>query len=147
MGRPAIDVTDEHIRQIEKLAGYGMTEASIAWIIGMCPKTFYAKKQADERVGTALEKGKADAEDKIGEALYTKAINGDLGAIVWWEKTRANRYERSRQEITGKDGGPIQQEAVESPRQYIERELARLALRQESGSHPPKANGRPVRGT
>src|SRR3990167_419381 len=99
-GRPPIEVTPDHLRQIEVLAGYGMTEASIAWVIGMCPDTFRVKKSKDERIPRALEKGKAGAETKIGEALYTKAINGDLGAIVWWEKTRANRYERSRHELT-----------------------------------------------
>lgn len=146
-GRPPIEVTDEHIVQIAKLAGYGMTEASIAWVIGMCPDTFRIKKGQDDRIARALEKGKSDAEDRIGKALYEKAIAGDLGAIVWWEKTRANRYERSRQEITGKDGGPIEQAQVESPREYINRELARLGARQRAAKDTPKPNGRPVRST
>ena len=138
MGRLPIEVTDDHILQIGKLAGYGMTEASIAWVIGMCPKTFSTKKKDDERIATALEKGKSDAETLIGEALYQKAIKGDLGAIVWWEKTRANRYERSRQEHTGKDGGPIETKDAQDPIDYLTGELTRLASARHPKATAPK---------
>jgi hypothetical protein len=139
-GRPPIQVSDKDCRTIAKLAGYGMTEASIAHILGMHPNTFARKKQDDERIVVALEKGKSDAEQRVGKALYTKAINGDLGAIVWWEKTRADRYERQRQEHTGKDGGPIETKAAADPVDYIAGELARLAAAGGTPTH--SGNGR-----
>ena len=143
-GRPPIEVTDKQIVLIGKLAGYGMTEAAIAHCIGMSPKTFYTKKGNDPRIPTALENGKALAEQQIGQALYVKAIGGDLGSIIWWEKTRAGRYERSRQEFTGKDGAPIQHETLggATATQYLDRELARLAALGAPEGATPKPNGR-----
>jgi hypothetical protein len=79
---------------MEMLAGLGLTEASIARIIGMAPRTLRDKKQEDA-VAAALEKGKAKAEQQVAKALFTKAKGGDLGAIVWWEKTRAGRTDRT----------------------------------------------------
>ena len=139
-GRPPLEVTDEQCRLVGKLAGYGLTEASIAHCLGMHPNTFARHKVSDERIAVALEKGKSSAEKWIGKVLYRKALTGDLGAIVWWEKTRANRYERSRQELTGKDGGPIVQEvtATESPRERILGELDRLAARVQAPGAPQK---------
>ena len=58
----------------------------------MGASTFREKKQ-QARVSSALEKGKAVAERQIGEALFTLAKGGNLGAIIWWEKTRAGRKE------------------------------------------------------
>lgn len=94
MARPRIELTDDHIRQIESLAGYGLTEAAIARVLGMSHDTFTRRKQDHERVLRALEKGKAYAESIVGQALYIKAKSGDLGAIIWWEKTRAGRHEK-----------------------------------------------------
>lgn len=89
------------LEQIERLAGYGMTEAAIAHILGVAPKTFARRKDAEPAILSALEKGQALAQCKVGEALYNKAIGGDLGAIVWWEKTRAGRAEKTEVKHTG----------------------------------------------
>ena len=97
MGRKPITVTAAHITQIEKMAGYGMTEASIAHIIGMDPSTLRVKKGTDTRIASALERGKAKAEQQVGKALYLAALDpkhkGQLTAIIWLEKTRAGRIE------------------------------------------------------
>jgi IS30 family transposase len=94
-GRPRIELTDEHIGQIERMAGYGLTEAAIARILGIHPNTFTQRKKDTERVAVALERGKALAESVIGEALYVKAKGGDVAAIKWWEMTRAGRHEKA----------------------------------------------------
>ncbi len=92
MPRPRKDITDAQLKEIETLAGYGLTNAQIANVLGMAPRTFRDKKQ-ETRVSAALLKGKAVAERQIGEALFTLAKGGNLGAIIWWEKTRAGRKE------------------------------------------------------
>ena len=139
MARPKKTLTDDHIGQIEALSGYGLTEAAIAHIMAMHPNTFRARKEDDERVSVALEKGKAIAEGQVGKALYVKAIGGDLGAICWWEKTRAGRKEVSRQEHTGADGQPIKTEHAESPRGRLFDELDRIADRQTKTKATRKA--------
>ena len=97
MGRRKLAVTDDHIVQLEKLAGYGLTMAAMAHIIGMAPTTMAARMREDQRIGEALERGKALAEQRIGQALYNVALDpshrGQMTAIIWWEKTRAGRIE------------------------------------------------------
>lgn len=119
MARPKIEITEDNLRQIEVLAGYGMTEAAIANVLGISERTFRTNKNTEEVVLAALEKGKAKAASIIGQALFEKAKKGDLGAIVWWEKTRAGRTERVRTEITGADGQPIQTEVTEKVQFYM----------------------------
>lgn len=123
MGRPRKIITDEHLRQIEALAGYGLTEAAIATVLDMDPATFRRKKADEARVMRALEKGKRVAESVIGQALYVKAKSGDLGAIVWWEKTRADRRETVKQEVIAE----VRQVNVVELRERIAERLARLA--------------------
>jgi len=96
MGRPK-KITGQHIAQIEKLAGLGLTQASIAAVIGCAPSTLRSYKGQDgSDVSGALERGKAVAEAAVGEALYTKAVGGCIQSIRWWEMTRANRSEKSQ---------------------------------------------------
>lgn len=99
-GRPPIEITDQMIRQIEVLAGYGLTEAAIAHVIGVDPRTFRRRKEDEERVLSALEKGKAVAEGVIGKALFQRAQAGDMTAVIWWERTRAGRREPKEADTT-----------------------------------------------
>jgi hypothetical protein len=103
IGRPPIQITDDQLEQIERLSGYGLTEAQIAAVLSMHPNTLRAKKHA-ERVSVALEAGKAKAQGIVGQALFTRAKGGDISAIRWWEMTRAGRTEASRTEHTGAGG-------------------------------------------
>lgn len=93
-GRPPIVFTPYQLRQMETLAGYGLTQASIAAVIGVNPETLTNKKQTVPEVSQALARGKAVAEAAVGQALYTKAKKGDIKAITWWEMTRAGRSSR-----------------------------------------------------
>ena len=106
MGRPRKQLSDEQIVEIERLAGLGLNEAKIAYVMGMHPDTFRKRKGEHEIVLRAIEDGKAKAENQIATALFNKAATGDLGAIVWWEKTRADRRETVKQEVSSPDGGP-----------------------------------------
>lgn len=99
-GRPPKEITDDHLRQIEALAGYGLTEAAIAHVIGLSPATFRRKKN-EARVMSALQKGKALAEATVSKALFERAKEGDLTAIIWWEKTRAGRTDKHAIEHSG----------------------------------------------
>lgn len=103
-GRPPIVIGPQELSQMEALAGYGLTEAAIAAVLGMTSRTLREKKHAEE-VSSALARGKAKAEGRVGKALYERAIAGDIQAIRWWETTRAGRSDK--QEITGRDGAPL----------------------------------------
>ena len=141
-GRPKKTISPSQLPEIERMAGLGLSEQKIAVILGLSVPTFIARKQDDPRIGLAIEKGRADAEEKIGQTLYDKALGGDLGSIVWWEKTRAGRFERRREEHTGKDGGPITTKADTDDSGELLSRLDRLATR--SGAAPDRggSNGK-----
>lgn len=108
MSPPRFKITADHVRLIETAAGYGLTEAAIARLVGCSPRSFYTKKGLRADVVAALERGKALAGLNVGKALYTRAIGGEVPAIIWWEKTRQNRADTVRKEHTGKDGAPLE---------------------------------------
>lgn len=102
MARPPIELTDDQVRQIEVLAGYGLTLKAIAAVVGIHPQTL-KKKREEERVRLALERGLAVAESVVGQALYVKAKSGDVSAIKWWEQTRSGRSEKVINENVQRD--------------------------------------------
>lgn len=93
MARPPIEITDEHIRQAEILAGYGLTQNQIADVLGIARRTF-ARKKDEPRVLAALEKGQAKAQMNMAKSIYERGTSGDMTAAIWWEKTRAGRHEK-----------------------------------------------------
>lgn len=94
MARTARVLSADELQTASRCAGYGLTNTAIAHILDIAPRTFERLLHDSPLVLAALEKGRADAEHMVSQALYTKALKGDLGAIVWWEKTRAGRHER-----------------------------------------------------
>jgi len=134
-GRPAKVITADHIRQIEVLAGYGLTEAAIAAVLDMAPSTFREKKQA-ALISGALARGRARAESEIGEALFNCARRGDSWAVMWWEKTRANRSDRVINEHVGEGGGPLE---VQVTRRIVQAPASNRIRQHANGNG---ANGR-----
>ena len=100
MARPRKDFTAQDIGQIETLAGYGLTLAQIAAVVGISESEFRTRRN-EPLVSSALQSGQAKAQGVVGKALYLKAKEGDIAAIRWWEMTRAGR--RATQPV-GDDG-------------------------------------------
>lgn len=99
-GRPFRQITPDHLRQIEILAGYGLTDLAIANVIGIGKMTLLRRKKGDALVAEAIARGKAKAEGVVGKALFRKAKSGDVAAIKWWEMTRAGRSEKATTETS-----------------------------------------------
>ena len=60
------------------------------------PSRARAKRKRDSAdFAEAILRGKAKSCATISNVLYEKARGGDLGAIVWWEKTRRGLSDRS----------------------------------------------------
>ena len=95
MGRPAFEITDDVLRQVEILAGYGLTIPQIAAVLGIAEQTLGAKRLKTAVKG-ALEAGRAKAEARVGKSLFERAVEGDVAAIRWWEMTRAKRSAEAR---------------------------------------------------
>ena len=74
--------------------------------------TFRDHKQRDDRITTALERGRAEAEQRISKSLFEVAMDtkhkGQVTACIWLEKTRFGRVEPKA------DSGANAQEASEA---------------------------------
>jgi hypothetical protein len=115
MARPKIAITDDQLRQVELMAGWGMSQAQIAHILKVSPDTWTRRKRDSAAVAAAYERGKAVAESRVAERLFSRAaVDGDVSAIRYWENTRTGRTETSvqKRETSGPNGGPIQHAIV-----------------------------------
>jgi hypothetical protein len=97
MARPKIEID---ISRVEQLAAQGLTQAEICLCIGISESLLYKTKAENTVFGEAIKRGKAKAASEISNVLYLKARDGDLGAIVWYEKTRRGLSDRIQQDIT-----------------------------------------------
>jgi hypothetical protein len=101
------------------MAGYGVSEADIARVVGIDPKTL-RRHYRDE-----LSTGHIKAAAKVAESLFRKATTDgpqSVTAAIFWLKTRVGWKETTAHEIAGRDGGPIE------TREVTDRELAKSIL-------------------
>lgn len=98
MARPRIEID---ISRVEELAAQGLTQAEICLCLGIGETTLYARKKESEVFEEAIKSGRAKAASEISNVLYQMARKGDLGAIVWYEKTRRGLTDKVQQEQTG----------------------------------------------
>jgi hypothetical protein len=92
--------TPETRKQVETLAGYGLTVEQIGHVLG-CSHDTVKRHYASE-----LERGQAVAVAKVAQTAFQMATSGDEPAMtMFWLKTRA-RW-REVHEIAGEGGGPI----------------------------------------
>lgn len=58
--------------------------------------------------------GKAQASAAVAKTLFNKATVGqDTTAMIWWTKSQMKWSETVRQELTGKDGAPLEFTKIE----------------------------------
>ena len=104
MARPRIELD---ISKIEELAAQGLTQTEICLVLGIGENTLLRRKAESEVLADAIKRGKAKAASAISNVLYWKAMEGDLGAIVWYEKTRRGLSDKQTIEHSGPKGGAI----------------------------------------
>lgn len=91
MGRKKIEID---LEEVEKLAGYGLDHDDIALSLGISISTFKRRKSDNELFELAIKRGKAKAKRTVTSKLMEKIEAGDLGAIIWYEKTRLGFSEK-----------------------------------------------------
>ena len=85
MGRKKIEID---FTEAERLAGLGLSQAEIALSLGISEDTLARRKADSADFAEAIKKGQTSAKAEIGNKLFELAKAGDLGAIIWIEKTR-----------------------------------------------------------
>jgi hypothetical protein len=90
-GRPSHQPTGAMRKQVETLAAYGIPEWDISRVVGIDPKTL-RKYYADE-----LDLGETKANAQVAGFLFAACRAGNVGAQIFWLKTRA-RWREYRDE-------------------------------------------------
>ena len=84
----------EELARIEALAGSGMTQEEICLALGVGQDAYYDRKREIPEISQAIKSGKTKAHAMVHSALMAKVRSGDLGAIVWYEKSRRGMTDR-----------------------------------------------------
>ena len=100
-GRPRHLVLATTQNEVYELSKVGTRHEDIATLIGVSHDTLtkYYKKQ--------LDRGRIEANAAVAGTMYSKAMTGDVGAMMFWLKTQAQWSEKNTTELTGEGGSPI----------------------------------------
>jgi len=98
----------ENLAIIEGWARNGLTDSDIAHNMGIAKSTLCEYKKKSNELSDALKKNKDIADIIIENALYNKAKNGDVTAMIFWLKNRRMQKWRDKPiEEIKTDGGGI----------------------------------------
>lgn len=112
LGRPS-DYRPEYCERAVELGRQGKSKAQIAADLDVCRNTLdnWAREHAEflSAITRARDLSLAWWEDKAQSGLETSGFNASL-----WSRSMAARFpedytERQKREVTGKDGGPVEQ--------------------------------------
>jgi len=87
-GRPAWIPTDSVCQEAREMASNGLTVAQIAHCLGISESTLYAKKSEYKEFMDAIKRGRAEGIHKVSNALFEKATQGNVTAMIYYLKTR-----------------------------------------------------------
>ncbi len=130
---------DEYVDQARKLALLGATDAQLGDFFGVDERTINRWKQRHPEFCQSLKEGKADADARVAESLYRRALGytapaedirviddtlvrtdtekhypPDTTACIFWLKNRQPAMWRDKVAVSGDpDGAPIRTEAVD----------------------------------
>lgn len=111
MGRPRIEID---LAAVEQKAAEGLNDVELAAALGISLSTLMRRKRSFDSFDQAYKRGKAKADAEVSSQLFALVKEKNLGAIVWYEKTRKGYTDKL-------DVGTRDVDAA------IERELAKLA--------------------
>lgn len=130
-GRKPFQPTEEDRRLVSSLAGFGAPHEYIASCIvnpqtgkAMTPKTLRVHFRAE--LDTAKDKTNA----LVAQSLFKHATGTGKGAVtacIFWLKTQAGWKEPATGiELTGKDGGPVEQRTTVVDEKQVAAAVAKL---------------------
>ena len=102
--KPRIEID---LKKVEEYAQFCDSEEEIALALGVSYATLRRRKAESEQFEQAIKRGKAKANIFVGGKLMQKIKEGDTASTIFYLKSRCGWRETSRQELVGKDGGPI----------------------------------------
>lgn len=94
-GRKPFEPTDDQRRTVTDMAAVGITQEQIALFLDIDDNTLRKHFRRE------LDIAALEANVKVAKSLYVKAISGDIGAAVWWTKTRMGWKEKQDLQHSG----------------------------------------------
>lgn len=127
MARPQFQPTDEDRALVEQLAAFGIPVESMTLFVKDKAGKPISERTLRKYFAKELDQGELKANVKVAQTLFKKAISGDTTSMIFWLKTRA-RWKESPQrvELTGKDGGPVEQKTTVVDEQQIKAAVSKL---------------------
>lgn len=83
---------------LEGWARDGLTNEQIAHNMGVHVATLYKWKNRSDKMDEALKRSKEIVDREVENALYKKAVGGDVTAMIFWLKNRKYMEWRDRKE-------------------------------------------------
>ena len=100
VGRPKFEITEEVLKEVEEMAGQGLTVKQIASCLGVSPATIYNKQAQYLEFLETIKKGQAVGLAKVTNALFQNAtVEKDNVAIIYYLNNRDRENWSNRQEI------------------------------------------------
>src|SRR3954471_4746347 len=94
-GRPPHAPTDQTRATVKAMSAYGIPQDQIARVLGIHDETLRTHYR-DE-----LDLGVIEANAQIARTLFQQATAGNIGALIWWTKTRMGWREKQEIEYSG----------------------------------------------
>ncbi|WP_052688068.1 hypothetical protein [Xanthomonas sp. MUS 060] len=91
-----------------QLAAFGVRHSDICMFVKDARGKSISEPTMLKNFAAELDTGKLQANVKVAQTLYKKAIGGDTTSIIFWLKSQAGWKDAQRVELTGVAGGPIQ---------------------------------------
>mgnify|MGYP003652915196 FL=1 len=100
MGRPRFEVTPEVLKEVEEMAGRGLTISQMASCLGISPATIYNKQSEYLEFLETIKKGKAIGLQKVTNALFENAtVERDNVAIIYYLNNRDKENWSNKHEV------------------------------------------------
>ena len=100
VGRPRFEVTPEVLKEVEEMAGRGLTISQIASCLGISPSTFYLKQAEFSEFSETIKKGQAIGLQKVTNALFENAtVERDNVAIIYYLNNRDKENWSNKHEV------------------------------------------------
>jgi hypothetical protein len=98
LGRPAIEIKNSDIEQIEIFAGRGMTLHQIAVFLDISDSTL-DRWLKHPQIKRSYERGRLLAQEQIAGTLFKMAIEGDVVACIFYLKAQFGWQDKPQQEV------------------------------------------------
>ena len=87
-GRPTWIPIDSVCQEAREVASRGLTVAQIADCLGISESTLYGKQNEYKEFTDAIKKARAEGLHRVSNALFEKATQGNVTAMIYYLKVR-----------------------------------------------------------